>query len=174
MSQLTLEIVEGPGAGRQVQLSGPIEVGRDPDADLHVEDDLVSRRHVRVTPDGDGAIVEDLNSLNGTFVNDDEIHVPTRVKPGEDILIGVIVLELRSAGQVASQPTAIRPRPPALAIPARQPDYVPPSVAGKPAAPDTSDLDPLLDIYTKSKARTAPLAVFVIVIFAVLIFLATR
>ena len=46
MSELLLEITEGPGAGRQAPLVDPLEVGRDPSSGLVLEDDLVSGRHL--------------------------------------------------------------------------------------------------------------------------------
>jgi pSer/pThr/pTyr-binding forkhead associated (FHA) protein len=178
MSDITLEIVEGPGAGQQVELTGPIEIGREQSAGLVLEDDLVSRRHVRVTPAEGGAVAEDLGSSNGTFVNGEEIHAPTRLTPGDHLLVGVTVVELRSAAQVAVSPTAVRPRPaalaepPPLAIPEREPDYVPREVAS--AQPPKSALDSLRDTHTKSKAAAAPIAIFILVVFIVLIYLATR
>jgi pSer/pThr/pTyr-binding forkhead associated (FHA) protein len=195
MSNLTLELVEGPGSGRQVALIGPLEVGRDLQTGLPLEDGLVSRRHARITPDQGGAIAEDLGSRNGTFVNGSEIYAPTRIMPGDQILVGITVLELRSEAQVRAQPTAVKPVPAFAAQPdpafAAQPDAAlaapADSVAAPPAEPAAaqepqagraerppSELDPLLDTYTKAKAKTAVLALFVLVVFVVLIFLATR
>jgi pSer/pThr/pTyr-binding forkhead associated (FHA) protein len=177
MPDITLEIVEGPSSGKQVELAGPIEIGRDQSAGLVLEDDLVSRRHVRVTPADGGAVAEDLGSSNGTFVNGEEIHAPTRLTPGDHLLVGVTVMELRSAAQVAVSPTAVRPRPaalaqpPPLATPEREPDYVPRDVA---SAQPKGALDPLLDVRTKPKAAAAPIAIFILVVFVVLIYLATR
>jgi pSer/pThr/pTyr-binding forkhead associated (FHA) protein len=174
VSDLLLEIVEGPGAGRQAPLAGPLEVGRDRAAGMALEDELASRRHVRVSPEEGGALVEDLGSLNGTFVNGEEIHAPTRVRPGDQVLVGVTVLELRTADQVEAQPTAARAVPPALAAPAREPDYVASDLDAIAPAPAASPLDSLLDSRAKAKARTAALALFVLAALAVLVFLATR
>jgi hypothetical protein len=177
MSGLSLEIVEGPGAGTQVELTGPIEIGREQTAGLVVEDDLVSRRHVRLTPADGGAVAEDLGSRNGTFINGEEIHAPTRLDPGDQLLVGVTVVQLRSAAQVAASPTAVRPRPaalagpPPLATPERQPDYVPRDVA---AGREEGPLAALVDARTKPKAAAAPIAIFILVVFIVLIYLATR
>jgi pSer/pThr/pTyr-binding forkhead associated (FHA) protein len=176
MAELNLEIVEGPNAGSQVELTGPVEIGRDPSGGLVLEDELVSRRHVRVTPGNGGAVAEDLSSRNGTFVNGEEIHAPTKLDPGDHLLVGVTVIELRSAAQVALQPTAVRPRPaalepPPLATPERAPDYVPRDVA---AGRDEIPLDSLRDVHTKSKAGAAPIAMFIVVLFVVLIYLTTR
>jgi len=173
VSDLLLEVVEGPGAGRQALLAGPLEVGRDPSAGMPLEDELVSGHHLRVSPEAEGARVEDLGSLNGTFLNGEQIHAPTRVRPGDHLLVGVTVLELRTADQVRAKPTAVRPVPPALAVAARDPDYVPSDVSATPHA-TPSPLDSLLDSRTKPKARTAALALFVLTALAVILFLATR
>src|SRR2546423_15327236 len=119
VGELSLEIVEGPNAGRQVDLDAPLVIGRESDADLVLEDSQVSRHHAQVSP-GDGyATVEDLGSANGTFVNQAELHAPARLDPGDELLIGVTVLELRTAGEIAAQPSAGRTAPPPPAAPAR-------------------------------------------------------
>jgi hypothetical protein len=161
---LTLEIVEGPGAGTSTPLEGPVEIGRDPAAGFRVEDTHVDPLHVRVTPTEGGALVEDLGELGGTFVNDSELGAPTQIKPGDEIQIGVTVLKLRTSEEAAAG-TAARPKPPALTAP--------------PAAPpplDESDIDvrrvrSLVDVRVKAKARNAPLALSVLVIYAVLVYL---
>src|ERR1700761_9760 len=82
--QLTLEIIEGPGAGQTLMLNGPAVIGRADDADLKLEDGEASRHHLRITPHPDGsATVEDLDSANGTFVNQNELVGPGRVDPGD-------------------------------------------------------------------------------------------
>src|SRR5215210_8604214 len=119
---LTLEIVEGPGAGKSLQVTAPIVIGRDSAADLTLADDQASRRHARLTPrDRDGLVVEDLGSTNGTFVNREEVHGPTPVAAGDELVVGVTVLQLRGAEEVARQPSAVRPVPPPLAAQPRRP-----------------------------------------------------
>jgi predicted component of type VI protein secretion system len=211
--ELSLEIVEGTGAGRMVAVTGTVTIGRGQDADLVLADELVSRRHAQVTPAGPGAVVEDLGSRNGTFVNGEGIHGPVRLEPGDQLQLGVSLVELRSASQIAERPSAVHPVPPPLAVPPRAPDYLaganpdedaspgvgaasPADRAGSPRAPDPAapvaahpaapdhaaagapgrtrhELDPLLDSRVKGKARTAPLALFVLAALVVIIFLAT-
>jgi pSer/pThr/pTyr-binding forkhead associated (FHA) protein len=144
-------------------------------------------------------VVEDLGSRNGTFVNGEGIHGPTRLEPGDQLQLGVTLVELRSARQIAERPSAVHPVPPPLAVSARAPDYLagtdtddgvdpePASVTPHPAAARAAaaggvagtdgrprhELDPLLDSRTKGKARTAPLALFVLVALVVIIYLAT-
>jgi pSer/pThr/pTyr-binding forkhead associated (FHA) protein len=197
VAELRLEIVEGAGAGRMVAVAAAVTVGRGRDADLVLADELVSRHHARITPSGSGAVVEDLGSRNGTFMNGEPILGPTRLEPGDQLQLGVTLVELRSARQVAERPSAVHPVPPPLAVPTRAPDYLagvdadvdtddgagPPPAPG-PVAPAPAaapgpggrpghELDPLLDSRTKGKARTAPLALFVLVALVVIIYLAT-
>jgi len=147
-----------------------LEIGRDPSVGLVLQDQLISRHHARITPVDGGAVAEDLGSLNGTFVNGDQIHSPTHLDPGDQVLVGVTVLQLRSADQIAAQPSAVRPVPPALAAAERRPDFI----AAELLKEEPTALDSLLDVRTKGKARMAPLALFVLVVIVVLIYLATR
>src|SRR5256885_654175 len=66
-----------------------------------LQDELVSRRHVRVTPVEDGARIEDLDSQNGTFVDGDQIYDPAHLAVGGQLLVGVTLLELRPATEAA-------------------------------------------------------------------------
>jgi FHA domain len=112
MADLVLEIVEGAQAGRQVQLESVVDVGRDASLPLHLDDDTqVSRRHARFTAQGGQATVEDLGSTNGTYVNDQPIHSPRQLNPGDRVRIGLTVVELRSAAQVQQRPSAVQARP---------------------------------------------------------------
>jgi predicted component of type VI protein secretion system len=166
---LSLEIIEGADVGRLYALAGPLELGRDPSVGLRLDDAYVSPRHARITPDEDGALLQDLGDPGGTFVNDAEVFTSTRIKPGDQIQVGVTVLQLRRAGDVVSGPSAARPKPAALAAAQSFTAMLPKLMAGDAG----HSVDSLLDASTKTKARHAPLAVLVIVIYAVLIYLAT-
>ena len=203
MAEYVVEILEGPDAGKQFTLPpGLSEVGREAGVAVELANDhLVSRHHARLRPLASGVQVEDLGSANGTFVNGDQIFSPAAVAPGAEITVGVSVLGLRPVGAPAAAETRVvpvaltkvqqapaRPAPlpeqqPAyaqdpsahggLARPERLPDYVPPDVYGTRGTPE-SPLAPLLDKNTKRLARTAPLAIFVLVAFVVIIALALR
>ena len=171
MSELYLEIVEGPEAGRLVSLTAPLEIGSDTEAGFHLRDEHAEPRHVRVTPRGDHVFVEDLGAPGGTFVNDAEVAAPTRMRPEDELQVGITVLQLRSAADVAARGSAARPKPPPLAATERPPGHLP---AEAEQDPMLDEIESLLDARTKAKARTAPLALFVLVVFAVLVFLATN
>ncbi len=113
MSDLILEIVEGPEAGQQLPLTQAVEAGRSADAGLTLSDDQASRHHARLEPSGGGAVVTDLDSSNGTYVNEQPISGrPRRCAPGDRVRIGLSVLELRDRAAVAAQPSAVRQLPP--------------------------------------------------------------
>ena len=195
MPEYALEIVEGPEAGRQIPVAAALVLGRDEAADVPLlQDELLSRRHVRLTPEADGIRVEDLDSRNGTFVDGDQIFSPAHLAPGGQLIVGVTVLRLQSAPEAASGKTsvraiptsltALRPLPaessvaltaerriPTLATPEAEPDFVPASVL---ARDGSADLLALLDVHTKGKARGAPIGIFVLCVIAVVLYLALR
>ena len=58
-------------------------VGRSDSCGIRVLSGQASREHARIKAKDDGAVVEDLHSTNGTFVNDKKIEVATHIKPGD-------------------------------------------------------------------------------------------
>ena len=172
MGELSFEIVEGPDAGRVVPLDGALVIGSDPAVEIPLADPHVEAQHTRVTAAGDGALVEDLGDPGGTFVNDAELRVPTRMSAGDELQVGVTVLKLRSGTEA---PSEVRPKPPALAATQAEPAYLVPSGAAAvepEPAPRERDRRPA-GRGTKRMARHAPLAIFVIVVWAVLLYLLT-
>ena len=74
--------------GRRYQLSGAKTViGRGSDADVVLDDAGVSRNHAQITLEGEGAVVRDLGSTNGTFVNGERTNA-ARLTDGTTITIG--------------------------------------------------------------------------------------
>jgi hypothetical protein len=111
MAELILEIVEGAEAGRKATLGTPLEIGRDQSTGLALDDEQASRRHARVSAQGDLALLEDLGSTNGTYVNGQPIEGPRVLRPGDRIRVGLTVIELRTAEEVQRQPSAVLPVP---------------------------------------------------------------
>src|SRR5579884_705414 len=171
---LTLEVVEGPDAGLKIPVLRPLVIGREADVDVRLNDGRASRHHARVSPSPAGAVVEDLGSANGTFVNHNQLVAPARLDPGDDLQIGVSVIQLRTPAQVSARPSAVRPVPPALAAPERPPAYVQPAHAEAAAPAGPPDLNRLLDVRVRAQARLAPLAVFLLAAFVLIIYFATR
>ena len=75
----------------------PVGIGRSPDNDLPVDNLAVSNYHARVYVEAGRLVVEDLDSLNGTFVNDLRIERAT-LHDGDSIHIGKHHIKVDAAG----------------------------------------------------------------------------
>jgi hypothetical protein len=90
-----LVVVEGVQAGMRFPLRpGRTMVGRREDCHVVIADPAVSRQHLRIEWTEDGIELHDLNSTNGTFVNDRRVTAH-RLSPGDRIRVGATVLEYR-------------------------------------------------------------------------------
>jgi pSer/pThr/pTyr-binding forkhead associated (FHA) protein len=65
----------------------PVTIGRAPDNDIQIDNLSVSNYHARVYVEAGSLVVEDLNSLNGSFLNDIRVE-RAMLKDGDAILIG--------------------------------------------------------------------------------------
>jgi EmrB/QacA subfamily drug resistance transporter len=91
-----LIILSGPGAGTATAVTGSATIGREPECDLQVLDSEVSRRHAKVTIREGRAWIEDLHTVNGTYVNSERILEPYTLAPGDRIQIGEATIQLTS------------------------------------------------------------------------------
>jgi pSer/pThr/pTyr-binding forkhead associated (FHA) protein len=82
-----LRVLSGPVAGLSVPVEAEIVIGRD-HADVAIDDPALSRSHAAVRPDGQGVVVEDLGSLNGTFVNEKRMSGPVTLTAGSTFRVG--------------------------------------------------------------------------------------
>jgi hypothetical protein len=89
---------EGPalvvrsGGGRAGEYFSPqgdrTTIGRSPDNDIFLDDVTVSRKHAVLVQSAGELKIEDLGSLNGTFVNRRRIDSATRLESGDEVQIG--------------------------------------------------------------------------------------
>jgi len=63
-------------------------IGRSPECDIFLDDVTVSRRHAIVRRRGGGLEIEDLGSLNGTYLNRKRIESPVRLSDDDELQIG--------------------------------------------------------------------------------------
>ncbi|MGH3993875.1 MAG: FHA domain-containing protein [Pseudonocardiaceae bacterium] len=194
MATLVLEIVEGNDRGREVPLDRELQVGRG-DVTLALDDEQVSRHHARITPTDGGAVVRDLGSTNGTYVNDQPLHGERSIASGDRIRFGLTVLGLRAAGEslaVGSRPDVtqvghgvlqpatdveLAPPPPREAsvpsflVEESEPAFVPRQLVGDAdAESDYGALARLVDKKVKQQTNVAAFAVLAFGGLAVLIF----
>jgi pSer/pThr/pTyr-binding forkhead associated (FHA) protein len=86
-------------------------LGRDPAAPVYVDHPSVSRRHARISIRSARAVLEDLKSRNGTFLDGKRIDTPTEIRDGAVIGLGPIMLTFRVLSAPAStQPMSARAR----------------------------------------------------------------
>jgi pSer/pThr/pTyr-binding forkhead associated (FHA) protein len=85
----TLVIRSGGGrAGETFAISGErMRVGRSPDAEVFLDDVTVSRNHALLVRRRDGLYVDDLGSLNGTYVNRRRIE-SHKLVDGDELQVG--------------------------------------------------------------------------------------
>jgi putative peptide zinc metalloprotease protein len=101
-----------PG-GERVPLDRPLAIGRAPTSDLLLDDPSVSRAHAEIVVDEDGAMLQDVGSSYGTFVDGRQLSAPVALSHGMHIELGDCRLEVAervdraAAGRTVSVPAGI-------------------------------------------------------------------
>ncbi|MGW7685990.1 FHA domain-containing protein [Kribbella sp. NPDC054772] len=83
-----------PSLGLPAPGSPTVRVGRGPGATLRLPDISVSRFHAELRHVGDGWMLRDLGSMNGTYVNELRITTTVRVRPGDRVSFGAVDFNL--------------------------------------------------------------------------------
>ena len=93
----------GPGMGTRYELNEePVVLGRGGDCDIRINDNSVSRKHARIQPGADGFYAVDLQSTNGTFVNDDPISI-CKLNDGDYLRVGNCIYRYLAGGNVEAE-----------------------------------------------------------------------
>lgn len=93
-------VIYGPDLGRRIELgTAPFQIGRSARNDLFIDQESVSRNHARITFDGRTHWVQDMNSTNGTFLNDEAIR-EHELRDGDQIRIGQTILKFMTGENV--------------------------------------------------------------------------
>src|SRR5215470_5480131 len=99
-----LRFISGKYQGGEfpLKMNRQVTIGRSSELDMVLVEDMVSRKHAKITVGPGKVLIEDLGSTNGTFVNGEKIR-QARLKEGDRILIGTSILKLvqREAGAAA-------------------------------------------------------------------------
>ena len=65
-----------------------IIIGRSSELDMVLVEDMVSRKHAKITTDDKVVTIQDLGSTNGTFLNGVRLERPRRLTVGDIVRIG--------------------------------------------------------------------------------------
>jgi pSer/pThr/pTyr-binding forkhead associated (FHA) protein len=99
--QALLQVKRGPNAGSTFLLDADSSsVGRNPASDVFLDDITVSRAHATFErrTEGGGWFVRDAGSLNGTYVNGEQVD-ETKLTTGDQVQIGRFKLTFFQAGE---------------------------------------------------------------------------
>jgi pSer/pThr/pTyr-binding forkhead associated (FHA) protein len=97
-SGFALRFISGKYQGGEFPLPDDKEIviGRGGELDIVLVEDMVSRKHAKITTQQGKVVIQDLGSTNGTFVNGEKIK-RFRLKEGDRVLIGTSILKLISS-----------------------------------------------------------------------------
>ena len=113
MAEITLRVLDGADRGRVFeQLPTPVTIGREEGNTIQLNDERVSRFHVKIQYDQDKIVLTDLESTNGTKVNGEDIQLRI-LRYGDMISLGRTVMLIGSREQIARRLASLRGEPPA-------------------------------------------------------------
>jgi hypothetical protein len=95
MTQFALRFISGKYQGGEfpLRMEREIVIGRSSDLDMVLVEDMVSRKHAKISTAGQQIVIQDLGSTNGTFVNGEKVK-KIRLKEGDRILVGTSIIKL--------------------------------------------------------------------------------
>ena len=100
MTKITLRVLDGANRGETYEdITLPITIGREEGNSIQLNDERVSRVHVRVQMDHDDLVLTDLDSTNGSRVNNEEVQLKI-LRYGDLITIGRSTLVYGSREQI--------------------------------------------------------------------------
>jgi pSer/pThr/pTyr-binding forkhead associated (FHA) protein len=108
MTGITIRVLDGADRGRVFQnLSPPITIGREEGNTIQLNDERVSRYHVKIQEDHDRLVITDLESTNGSKVNNEDVQLRI-LRFGDMIQLGRSVLLVGSREQIAQRLSRLR------------------------------------------------------------------
>jgi pSer/pThr/pTyr-binding forkhead associated (FHA) protein len=96
---------------KECAMASAVTIGRLPDNTVVVDNPAVSAHHARIVCEGEACVVEDLDSRNGTFVNEQRITRHT-LQHGDVVLVGKHKLVFDAAA--SDEPAAVATAAPAV------------------------------------------------------------
>ena len=108
MARFSLRVLDGADRGRVFDsLTPPITIGREEGNTIQLNDERVSRYHIKIQEDHEKLVLTDLESTNGTKVNGEDVQLRI-LRFGDMITVGRSVLLFGSRDQIASRLAQLR------------------------------------------------------------------
>ena len=108
MSLITLRVLDGADRGRAfVDVPTPLTIGREEGNSVQLNDERISRFHLKIQEDKDKVVLTDLQSTNGSKVNGENVQLSI-LRPGDIIAVGRTVLVFGSREDVARRLADLR------------------------------------------------------------------
>jgi pSer/pThr/pTyr-binding forkhead associated (FHA) protein len=150
----SIEVLNGSAEGKKFYFTDEtteIVIGRDPECDFPINEHVISRKHARISKRWGGIGVRDLESKNGTFLNNRRI-VEEYLHDGDRIALGTIVIMFRNPQEInlatledirpKNKPAQIRPEEiPGIDEHAEGGEVPPEEAAPQPEGPPESALE---------------------------------
>jgi hypothetical protein len=80
--------ITGPLAGQSLPVTALSILGRDPAADIRIDNVTISRRHAELRPTDQGMVLKDLGSANGSWIAGRQLQEPALLQSGEKFILG--------------------------------------------------------------------------------------
>ena len=81
--------------GKKIPITAKIKIGRSGENDIVIDDNMTSRDHAEIQKIKDAYFIKDLNSTNGTFINDVKVPKDKYIKLNLDDVIKIGRTELK-------------------------------------------------------------------------------
>ncbi len=108
MGEVTIRILDGADRGSLFEdMATPVTIGREEGNDIQLNDERVSRYHIKIQEDHEKLVLTDLQSTNGTKVNGEEIQLRI-LRHGDMIALGRSVLLFGRPEQIAHRLARLR------------------------------------------------------------------
>ena len=108
MVMVTLRVLDGADRGRVFEdLPTPVTIGREEGNSVQLNDERISRFHVKIQEDQDKLVLTDLESTNGTKVNGESVKLWI-LRHGDVVTLGRTVLLVGSQEEIAQRLAALR------------------------------------------------------------------
>ena len=102
--RFALRFISGKYQGGEfpLRMNREIIIGRSSDLDMVLVEDMVSRRHAKISSSDADVFIQDMGSTNGTFVNGEKIAGRALLHEGDRILVGTSIIKVVAVDATAT------------------------------------------------------------------------